>query len=145
MLPGELSSVDAHYRRMQGMQAVAVKAGRKAWSRVDPDELSPTWRRAMVSLVPIVAATQERAAEAGSAYVGRALAEQGTPIDPRGIVQPGAFAGRASDGRSLAGLIYTPMVDVKRRIRQGVTVSEAMRSGRDRLDTIMRTEIADAG
>lgn len=145
MLPGELSSVDAHYRRMQGMQAVAVKAGRKAWSGVNPDELSPTWRRALVSLVPIVAATQERAAEAGGAYIGRALAEQGTPIDPQGTVVPGAFAGRASDGRRLDGLLYTPITVVKRRIRDGAPVSQALESGGNRLDTILRTEIAYAG
>jgi len=145
MIPGVLPAVDAHYRRMQVIQAVAVKAGRQAWGRIDERFLSESWTTATRSLIAVVSATQVQAAMAGSEYGAGTIAEQGIYEPPQAFVDPVAFSGYASDGRSMDGLLESPITSVKDLIGSGMPAAEALTSGRNRLDTILRTTVADAG
>lgn len=132
-----------HYQTMQALQIVAIKSGRRAWDKIDPRFLSESWRHAIVTATPAVTAIQARAAFEGSTYGAMTLAEQGQYVAPSVFVDAEAFKGYASDGRSLDGLLYRPIVETKARIGQGASTESALASGRSALDMILMTQIAD--
>ncbi len=134
-----------HYQTMQRLQALAVAAGRRSWRRIDERYLSETWRRALADLSPVISAVQVRAAEAGASYGAFTLAEQGSYVAPEAFVNPAAFGGYAADGRSLDGLLYSPITTVKDFIGGGMGAVQALAQARGSLDTMLRTTIADAG
>lgn len=86
-----LASAFEHYRRQQGITALGVAAARRAGDA----------RR----LLAVVALFQEKAAEDAIAAVGVMLAEQNIDAPLEARVNPQAFAGVASDGRPLSGLL----------------------------------------
>ena len=130
---------------MQAVQAAALLAMRRAWSRVDPDDIGRSWAIQSIAAAAVFSGYQAAAAELGADYIGDALAEQGIDVDPVGRVNSEAFAGVASDGRPLAGLLYAPATVALTRIRSGLAPAAALRSARNNLDRIVRTQIADAG
>lgn len=140
-----MTAVTDQYERMQTIQSAAVLAGRRAWRRVDARNLSQSWAAVTFPLALVVTEYQEAAASAGLAYVTDALAEQGEYVVPDAFVDPRGFAGQASDGRALVGLLYSPIVAVKNYIRDGKSPREALRMGGKALDTMARTQVADAG
>lgn len=148
-----------HYGTVQGLQLLTLAAGRRAWQRVDPRFLSASWDEALQDLVPVVTAAQVRAAYSGSSYGAATLAQQGSWVVPEAFVDPRAFGGYASDGRSLEGLLLSPMVHTKTALTRrptytdddifdGMTdalpMAQALARGQSSLDTILRTTIADA-
>jgi hypothetical protein len=135
----------AHYRLMQRLQTVAVVAGRRAWSRIDPGDLSGSWMQGIAVLAGIVATQQERAAVAGAGYVTDALAAQGEYVAPEAFLNPAAFAGTAADGRPLNTLLYSPVTTVKQQLAEGATMASALTAGRGALDMLLRVTVADAG
>lgn len=138
-------AVLAHYLLMQRLQTVAVLAARRAWARINPDDLSASWSQGVAVLSGIVAIQQERAAVAGASYVADALAQQGEYEAPAAFVDPSGFAGVAADGRPLDSLLYSPITTAKRMISDGSSVVQALTGGRSSLDAIVRTTIADTG
>lgn len=133
----------AHADQVLRLQALAVAAGRRAWRRVDPDRISESWTEALWSLGPVMAATQERAAVAGSLYGAGALAEQGTYRAPEAFVRPAGFAGVAPDGRDLTSLLYSPATTAKQLIAGGAAPVAALSSARGALDRIVQSVVAD--
>ena len=134
-----------HYKRMQRLQAVAVLAARRAWSGVDPGELTNSWQSAIPELAAAVSLVQESAAEAGASYGAATLAAQGLYEAPQHFVNAKAFAGFASDGRSLEGLLYAAVPHTKGLIAGGMDPGVAVRKGGSFLDMATQTLIADAG
>lgn len=131
---------------MQAVQAAALLAMRRAWSRVDPGDIGRSWAIQSIAAAAVFSGYQAAAAERGADYIGDALAEQGIgDVDPVGRVNSEALAGVASDGRPLAGLLYAPATVALTRIRSGLAPAAALRSARNNLDRIVRTQIADAG
>lgn len=130
---------------MQRLQVVAVAAGRRAWRQVDAEFISESWVDALSDLGPVVAGAQVSAALSGSTYSAMTLAQQGVYVPPREFVDPYAFAGYASDGRGLEGLLYSPAASSKAAIAAGAAPSAALKYGRGALDRILSTVVADAG
>lgn len=130
---------------MQRLQVLALAAGRRSWRRVDERFLSETWQRALADLSPVVAAVQVRAAESGASYGAATLAEQGSYVAPDAFVNPAAFGGYAADGRSLDGLLYSPITTAKDLIAGGMGAAQALMQARGSLETLLRTTVADAG
>lgn len=88
-----LQSADDHYRRQQKIARNALVQARKArFGSVD-------------RLLLIVATAQSVAAQESASAVPEMLDEQGVQDRPAGQVNPAAFAGVASDGRDLGGLL----------------------------------------
>lgn len=140
------AAAEAHYRQMQRLQVLALRASRRAWSGVDSRFLSQSWAALVASqLVPVVSRVQVQAAVSGSSYGGLALAEQGVWVAPESFVDARAFGGVASDGRSLDGLLYSPVTSAKSWIAGGVSPAQALAMGRTVLDSLVRTVVADAG
>ena len=108
--------------------------------------MSASWDSILArDLVPVLAAVQLRAATSGADYGVWALAQQGEYVAPDAFVDPRGFAGVAADGRSLGGMLYSPVTDVKSLIAGGASVQQAMASGRSSLDRLVRTAVSDAG
>jgi hypothetical protein len=134
-----------HYKAMQRLQALVVLAAADLWSEVSLSDLSGSWAAQVPLLVPVLAGVQAKAAAAGASYGAQTLAGQGLYEAPDAFVDPGAFAGVASDGRSLEGLLYGPVPHVKTLIAGGMEPRQALRQGGKFLTTLTRTQVADAG
>ena len=134
----------AHYRAIQRLQALAVLSAEALWSEVSLSDLSGSWSEQATLLVPALTGLQARAASAGSIYGATALAQQGLYEAPRRFVDPEAFSGFASDGRTLEGLLYSSVPHVKNLIGAGMAPAEALASGRSYLSGAVRTQVADA-
>jgi hypothetical protein len=65
--------------------------------------------------------------------------------DAAGQLNPAALAGIASDGRDLLSLLQLPTILTKTAIRDGASVPRAMAIGEEHLQTIVRTQVSDAG
>jgi hypothetical protein len=135
----------AHYKAMQRLQGLVVLAGAQLWSEVSLSDLSGSWAAQVPLLVPVLAGVQSKAASAGASYGALTLAEQGLYEAPTAFVNPAGFSGVASDGRSLEGLLYSPVPHVKTLIAGGMDPKQALKSGGKFLTTISRTQVADAG
>jgi hypothetical protein len=86
-----LASALEHYRRQQGITALGVAAARRAGDSA--------------RLLAVVTLFQEKAAEDAIAATGVMLDEQNLTAPLEARVNPQAFAGTASDGRPLSGLL----------------------------------------
>jgi hypothetical protein len=135
----------AHYKQMQRLQALAVLAASNLWSEVSLADLSGSWAAQVPLLVPVLSGVQVRAASAGASYGGQTLADQGLYEAPRHFVNPAAFGGFASDGRTLEGLLYSAVPHTKTLIAGGMEPRQALASGGKFLTTVTRTQVADAG
>jgi len=134
-----------HYKQMQRLQAVVVLAATNLWSEVALTDLSGSWAAQVPTLVPILSGAQEKAAAAGASYGALTLASQGLYEPPRHFVDPFAFSGYASDGRSISGLLYSAVPHTKALIAGGMEPAQAMAQGGKFLTTVARTQVADAG
>jgi hypothetical protein len=135
----------AHYKRMQRLQALVVVAAVDLWSEASLSDLSGSWAAQVPLLLPILSGVQIKAAEAGASYGAQTLADQGLYEAPQHFVNPSAFGGIASDGRTLEGLLYSAVPHVKVLIGGGMAPRQALAQGGKFLTTLARTQVADAG
>jgi len=114
------------------------------WRQLDPRNLN-NWIPSSTQLFQIVAAAQLLQAQESEQYVAAALAAQGFSPEPAGTLNASMLAGIASDGRDLLSLLQLPTIATKVAIRDGSSVDEAMSAGQSLLQTILRTQVSDAG
>jgi hypothetical protein len=139
MLAGESAAADRNYREMRRLEAFAMALLRRAWSRVDPANLVPSWDREAARVLAQFANLQLQAATLGATFAAAAVTAQGIRSQPEAKVRPEALAGWASDGRPLETLLQTPAAVASR-----VAPERAIDAGRASVDRIARTQIADA-
>lgn len=117
-----------------------------AWSALDPADLSGSWAASVgPAMVRTLSAAQRLATVGASQYVTAAVDAQGGDPAAEGTVNSAAFSGSAADGRSLAGLLYVPVLRTKVAIGAGLPVREALASGASELAMLVGNEVADAG
>jgi hypothetical protein len=91
----------------------------------------------------VMVEAQAEAAAIGGAYVDAEAASlgarTGSGLDPWG------FAGTASDGRSLTGLLVQPFIQTLNAIHLGAPGDLALQAGAEALDRIATTQVQDAG
>src|SRR5690606_37954174 len=112
---------------------------------VDKDDVSGSWLSLIGRVLSIVAGFQVLAASRANAYTSEALELQGGDVEPAGRVNPQSFAGVASDGRSLFGLLFRPAVAFKIAMSRGNRLQRSLAVGQATLDMAVRTRILDAG
>lgn len=134
-----------HYGRQRVLARRVARDIRAIWRTRDLSNLDAWWIRVAPRLVALLAGAQLLAASSADGYVDRVLREQGIDPDTDWRIVPEAFAGVASDGRPLEGLLYQPVIVTKARIAQGYSPSQAASAGELNLDMLVRTMIADAG
>lgn len=117
----------------------------RLWRLIDPSSIAASWRALLSQAIVVLATSQATAAASAGIYVDDVLAEYGLSPASAGRIMPGAFAGVASDGRDLAGLLYQPAVTALTQIGAGASPARGLASGRFVLDMVVRTQVADAG
>jgi hypothetical protein len=117
-----------------------------AWAGLDSADLSGSWAASVgPAMVRTLAAAQRLTTAGASQYVSAAVDAQNGDPAADGTINASAFSGTAADGRSLAGLLYTPVLKTKTAIAAGLSVPEALASGAAELSMLVGTEVADAG
>lgn len=118
----------------------------KLWRHIDRNRIAASWGSLLPQALAILGTSQATAAAAAGLYVDDVLEESGVAVDyPAGRINPGRFAGIASDGRPLASLLLEPAITSLSQIKGGASPAQALSSGRFVLDMITRTQVADAG
>lgn len=135
----------AYDRSMRELEIVALGISRRFWRGLNPGDLSGSWVRSLAGLQPAVEEIQFQAAILGAGYGASSLAAQGSYSAPRSFVNPSGFVGSAPDGRSLSGLLYSPVTQVKAAIAGGMQPGLALKAGRGVLDRNVQTLVADTG
>jgi hypothetical protein len=124
----------------------AVLATRKAWRQLDPSAIRPTWAAIVgPAVLAIVTGAQLEAASVADSNANAALVAQGITAPPVALVSAAAFAGVASDGRDLAGLLELSNLYALRQVRLGQSVNQALAVGGRWLETAVGTQVVDAG
>jgi hypothetical protein len=131
------------YTTLQRYQLLLVFGARRLWQAMTPD-FDRSWASIAPSLAMLTSGAQLASAQLGAAYVPAVLAETGQPDRPEARVRPQAFAGVASDGRSLPGLLEGAVVTSKRAVERGASPDAALLGGQKWLEVALRTAVADA-
>jgi hypothetical protein len=143
----DLRAVARAWRQHQAAiaRSAAIRTA-AAWATLDEHDLSGSWASgAGPAMVRTLAAAQRLATAGASQYVTAAVDAQGGDPAADGVVNSAAFSGSAADGRSLAGLLYVPVIRTKVAIVAGLPVREALASGANELAMLVGNEVADAG
>lgn len=131
----------SHQAGLQQLQAGTARRLRGEWAQVDREAIRESWWARIPAMAAIVAAGQEAAAGRADGYLDRMTGS----ATAAGRVVPTAFAGWASDGRSLVSLLARPMVVALLWLARGESPDRAMAAGLASLDVIGRTQVGDAG
>jgi hypothetical protein len=132
------------YTTLQRYQLLLLAAGRRLWRGMLPADFDGSWQRIAPQLVTFTAGAQLASARSAVAYVPAVLEETGQPDRPEAAVRPQAFAGVASDGRSLVGLLEGSVVASKRAVARGMDPAQALLGGRSWLETALQSAVSDA-
>ncbi|MFI6819730.1 hypothetical protein ACIBJE_02110 [Micromonospora sp. NPDC050187] len=143
-MPAEQVALD-HYRSRRQLVDALADIAQTLWLRIDPGDIARSWTSLLVDLLVMTNATQLAAARSAEEYLDVVLDEQGIDPTAEGRLAPAALAGVASDGRDLASLLYEPAIGTLTAIGAGADVDRALGIGGDALDTMVRTQAADAG
>lgn len=134
-----------HYRTRQRLITAVLTDARRLWRQMDPGDLDGWFRQYGPRLVVILAAAQLAAARDADGYLTATLEAQDIDPESVGQVAPSAFAGIASDGRTLDGLLLSPVLTTKEAIGEGLRPRLAVARGWAHMDMILSTQVADAG
>lgn len=130
---------------MRELEVLALGISRRFWRKLNPSDLTGSWVRSLAGLQPAIEQIQFQAAVLGGGYSASALAAQGVYEAPRSFLNPSGFVGSAPDGRSLSGLLYSPVTQVKTALGAGATPGQALVIGRGALERNVQTMVADTG
>lgn len=144
-MPSVAQLADHRYRQGILLRTRADRAVSSLWKRLDLNSPALSWAVYGPAVVGAVSLAQKSAASGSDEYVNAVLAAQNADPEGLGRVNPEAFSGVASDGRSLDTLLATPLFTVKESLRQGNTRAAAMAHGLAALRLITRTQVQDAG
>lgn len=144
-MPAPTEVAQAHYAARQALITAAAADAARRWATVDPQAIPTTWQRGSAALAVTVAGAQLAAAQQADPYVQAALPAESVLPATEYAVAAGAFAGVAADGRDLVSLLYQPAIVALVGIQGGQPVERSLAAGYAALDTMVRTEVADAG
>jgi hypothetical protein len=133
------------YQRQQRAVRRAANRVQTLWRSIDRGDISGSWEQIAPSLEQAVSAEQIAAAAMADAYLDAIQAAEGVETAAAGRVAPAAFAGVASDGRSLLSLLYQPVIGWKVRMLAGQSMEDAARGALSSALRITATQVADAG
>jgi hypothetical protein len=135
----------SHYEAAQRLSVATLAVARRAWARLELGAIDASWEALRPGLLLVLTAAQRRAVADAARYVPTVVAELGLDPTPSAQLRPEAFAGVASDGRPLVTLLEQPVITTKTLIAGGLSAPEAAARGASLLDSIVLTQVADAG
>lgn len=129
-----------HARERARLATRLRREARTAWRRVDPRRISDSWAAQLPGLLFALIAAQRAAASTADGYLdAQDLPGAGTQVNAS------AFAGVASDGRSLQTLFALPGILTLKAIADGSPIGRAMTVGGALAELAAHTQITDAG
>lgn len=133
-----------HYTTSQKIVAASTAVALREWSKIEPFSLTESfsekvWPQLLATLVLGQRSIADEAEDYLKAVTGI--------TEAAGVIDPGAFAGFAADGRALTTLLQVPMLATKRYIRThpAESAAAALAVGAGVLGTIIASEVRDAG
>nr|DAV52233.1 MAG TPA: minor capsid protein [Caudoviricetes sp.] len=138
-------AISHHYGLVREQEAHALATATRQWRKLGPNWIAEAWADRVPTVAAAVTAAQRTAAASALVSGALALGQQDTWAAPDGLVDPGAFAGLAADGRDLEKLLNIPARTTRRLIGQGMDAAQALEAGERQLTMMVLTEIADAG
>ena len=138
-------AISHHYGLVREQEARALATATRHWRKLGPNWIADAWRERIPTVAAAITTAQRTAAASALVSGALALGEQDTWAAPDGLVDPGAFAGLAADGRSLDTLLRSPAITARTLISQGVEPAQALAAGGRQLSMMVLTEVADAG
>ena len=138
-------AIEHHYGLVREQEARALATATRQWRKLGPNWIAEAWADRVPTVAAAVTAAQQTAATSALVSGALALGQQDTWAAPDGLVDPGAFAGLAADGRDLEKLLNIPARTTRRLIGQGMDAAQALEAGERQLTMMVLTEIADAG
>lgn len=130
-------SPEAFYASQVRIGDSAAILARRQWRKLGTD--LDKWPQVAYRLTLLVSAHQIRAASDGIAYAADQI---GNPV---ATLSAKAYGGWASDGLPLDSLLYGAVVESRTRFGSGMTDQEILLAGQLWLESVVRTQVADAG
>lgn len=118
-------------------QAIAILLTR--WSRVQPDDISSSWKTLLPDATAAIVGAQTVAAEMADPYMQAVLDDREQHVNVEGV------AGQTSSGRPIESLLYLPVFQAKQQIAGGIPPAQALRGARTLLGMYAQTTVADSG
>jgi len=145
-MPPTVESTALGFRDAQAaLAATAAAALATQWAKVDPANVMASWTAQLPHATVVLSGAQTVAAQQVDSYLADESVAQGGDAAADLEVVPDAFAGVASDGRALSGLLQQAGWAVMTSLGAGAPIDRAMAGGAATLDMIARTQVADAG
>lgn len=136
----------AYYVSQQRQARRTADRVQRLWWQLDQRNLTDSWDAYVgQAIVQAVTSGQVAAANEADPYVAAIATVEGGGAGSVVRTRPGAFAGRAADGRALDSLLYLPVITTKQSIAAGLDDVESMMRGLNQLLKIAASEVADAG
>lgn len=138
-----LSREAERYARLTGLDRQVLAEMLGAWSTLDLDDIQFSFEfDVLPSMLVALTTGQRQAADIGADFMRAAAVD--LDAEPGPEVDRGAFAGVASDGRSLPGLLTQPFVSLLQALAVGVQRPVAQKFASDQIDRITVTQLHDA-
>lgn len=138
-------AAQAHYAQRQVLVEAAASVAASRWAQVDTSAIAMSWRTQLPVVAGGLTGAQLAAAQSADTYVSGSMVAEGLAVAADGTLVAASLAGVAADGRDLVSLLYQPVITALTAIQGGDTLPRAMAAGLSQLDTMVRTEVADAG
>lgn len=133
-----------YYRSQQRITARTVVSARRQWNQIGRDFTSG-WRRVGPRIVALIAAGQTAATRQVEPYIVDVLEETGQAAEAVGALVPAGLIGVTGEGRRLSDVAYGAVVASKMSFaKDAVSTAQAVEAGRDWLDMMIQTALADA-
>jgi hypothetical protein len=135
----------AHYSDRQSLVTAGAEVAAQMWADVNPARIVESWTTQVPELTTVLSGAQFGAARQADSYLDEVAAWQDADPATESLIDAKAFAGTASDGRGLMSLLMSPAFSALQVIASGMSSRQALSLGGQHLDTIARTQVADAG
>lgn len=135
----------SHSAARQTLVTAAAAEAARRWALVDRQDIARSWARQSLLLSTAVSGAQAAAASQADTYVETSLLSEGLPPGYGWAVASMSLATVTADGRDMTSLLYEPAITALMGIKSGRSVAESLASGAAQLDSMVRTEVADAG
>jgi hypothetical protein len=150
MTPEQLEQLrakaEANQLSRSALTSATLIAALNAWSQIDLAQIFSSWWRLGIGsrIFVLLSAAQESAALDAIDFIDESFDLLDRPIARPALI-PQTFAGIASDGRDLEGLLTSAPVITYQRVKRGDPPAVAARAGEDFLRRAITTQVADAG
>jgi hypothetical protein len=136
-----------HYEAQTESTGLVLLAARRYWDLfiTASADFDAAWSELGPALELIVSAGQQAVVDQASTYVPAVLSELNIAADLEARVVLDQLIGIASDGRELGSLLYEPIIGTRGALGAGMPMQDAIDLGRKQLDTIVHTQVQDAG